>query len=263
MTAPFAGRVAAALADLPFIRRIHCYDELPSTSDYARSLAAQAPADRLHGVLVIADFQTAGRGRHRRAWAAPRGRALLFSLLLDPAQTPGLTWLPMAAAVALCDAVPTVAPGVSPRIKYPNDVLVGGRKVAGILVEQAGPSQAPCAVVGVGINVNQSAEELPPGTRVPPTSLALARGAPLDRMALLAAVLGGMASHCLPGTAGLLARANALCDTVGRMVEVHTTGGIVAGTAMSVGPDGALMVRTESGIQQAVTGGDVTQLDAR
>jgi BirA family biotin operon repressor/biotin-[acetyl-CoA-carboxylase] ligase len=140
--------------------------------------------DASEGTLVAADVQTAGRGRLGRHWEAPVGTSLLFSLALTPAvpaeRLPGLT---LVGAQAVADAV--AAAGAEPAIKYPNDVLVHGRKVAGIL----GEARDGHVVLGIGVNVNVPAGELPRETQTPPTSLLLETGAPLDRGELLATVL--------------------------------------------------------------------------
>lgn len=134
------------------------------------------------GAVVVADEQTDGRGRLGRTWDAPAGSSLLFSIALEPAM-PGerLPELSLVAGAAVAEAI-AAQTGLAPTIKHPNDVLLGGRKVAGVLAEASGGH----VVLGIGINVSQSADELPPG--VDATSLRLA-GAEVERSALLAAVL--------------------------------------------------------------------------
>ena len=121
-------------------------------------------------------------------------------------------------------------------------------------------------VVGVGVNVSQSAGQLPPGTRVAATSLALELGRAADTVGVLAAILARLGNYLSPECTephALAGRMNALCDTIGREVEVDTANGVVRGTAMSVAADGALMVRTEAGMQRAVYSGDVMEVRAR
>jgi len=135
------------------------------------------------GAVAAADEQTEGRGRLGRGWHAPAGTSLLFSIVLVPPVPPErLPELSLVAGRAVADAI-AAETGLAPTLKYPNDLLLGGRKVAGILAE----SSEGRVVLGVGINVSQSEEELPPG--VPATSLRLAGAAQVDRVALLAAVL--------------------------------------------------------------------------
>ena len=147
--------------------------ETTSTNDRARVLAA---AGAPHGTLVTAAAQTAGRGRQGRSWAGPPGRALLCSLLLreyDPL-------LPLRAGLAVADLA-----GDEGLVKWPKDVLVGGRKLAGVLAE----ASEGRVVLGVGINVNQTEAELPSAPRMPATSLRVELGHELDRAELLVAVL--------------------------------------------------------------------------
>ena len=242
------GDLQAALADIALVRYIHFFEELGSTSDFAKELAAGArEGASVHGTLVVALHQTAGRGRHRRRWEAPPGTALLFSLAVDRIHAP---LLPMAAPVAVCEGIAAAQPPLRPRVKYPNDILLSGSKAGGVLLEQAGPA----VVVGVGVNVSQSAAQLPQGSRIPATSLALELGRPADPVRVLAAILARLGHYLSPECAephALAGRMNALCDTIGREVEVDTANGVVRGTAMSVAADGALMVRTEAGMQRA------------
>ena len=150
----------------------------PSTQ---RMLADDEP----EGALAVAEEQSEGRGRLGRSWHAPAGTSLLFSLLLRPGvESSRLPELSLVAGGAVAEAIADVT-GVDPAIKFPNDVLIGGRKVAGVLAE----SSEGRVVLGVGINVNQTLEQLPSGVRTEPTSLQLVVGAPVDRALLLAAVL--------------------------------------------------------------------------
>jgi BirA family biotin operon repressor/biotin-[acetyl-CoA-carboxylase] ligase len=135
-----------------------------STNARARELAA---AGAPHGTVVTADEQTEGRGRQGRVWVAPRGRALLYSLLLRPLGERPL--LPLAAALAVCETAEGLAPGIACKVKWPNDVQVEGRKLAGILIE-ARP-QDDWAVIGVGLNLSIEPEEFPPELRDVATSL--------------------------------------------------------------------------------------------
>jgi BirA family transcriptional regulator, biotin operon repressor / biotin---[acetyl-CoA-carboxylase] ligase len=153
----------------PYLHRETC----ASTQELVRGLP--------EGAVATCELQTTGRGRHGRRWECPSGTGLLFSLSLWPATpTPRLPPLALVLAEALCE---TLDPGA--RVRWPNDVMVDGRKLAGLLAE----GRAGQLVVGVGVNVNADASELVSGARVPPTSLRLLRGAPVERAALLADVL--------------------------------------------------------------------------
>lgn len=234
-----------------------------TNGDLAR-LAARGGA---HGTVLVADVQLAGRGRLGRTWVAPPGDALLFSVLLRPDGVPvsrrgwigGL--LGLAAVGALAETT-----GVRAALKWPNDVLVDGRKVAGILAELAGDA----LVVGMGLNVTVPRAALP---RPDATSLLLA-GAPreaLDRDALLGAVLerlgplvarwqaaGGDVDAC-----GIRAEYLAGCATIGSRVAVHLPDGTrIAGTAVDVDPDGAVVIDTGAGVRRRFVAGDVIHLRA-
>jgi BirA family biotin operon repressor/biotin-[acetyl-CoA-carboxylase] ligase len=146
-----------------------------------RELAADAP----EGAVAVAEEQTAGRGRLGRPWYAPPGSSVLLSVnLRPPVETARLPELSVVAGLAASDAIAAVT-GVRPEVKFPNDLLVDGRKVAGILAE----ARDDRVVLGIGINANIVADELPEDVDTPPTSLQLATGAPIDRTVLLVAVL--------------------------------------------------------------------------
>lgn len=156
----------------------HYADLSPSTQ---RMLGEDEP----EGAVAVVDEQSEGRGRLGRRWHAPAGTSVLFSVLLRPAvDSSRLPELTLVAGGAVAEAIAELT-GVEPAIKFPNDVLIGGRKVAGILAE----SSEGRVVLGVGINVNQTLEQLPLETRTEPTSLRLELGAPVDRAQLLAATL--------------------------------------------------------------------------
>jgi BirA family biotin operon repressor/biotin-[acetyl-CoA-carboxylase] ligase len=142
------------------------------------------PGD-LEGTVAVADEQTEGRGRLGRSWHAPAGTALLFSTLLIPAVEPTrLPELSLVAGGAVAEAIADIS-GLEPEIKFPNDVLIAGRKVAGILAE----SSEGRVVVGIGVNANQDDTELPADAQTEPTSLRLELGRRVDRAELLAAIL--------------------------------------------------------------------------
>lgn len=220
--------------------RLH-HRVIDSTNERAKELAlGGAP----HGTLVTADEQTAGRGRHGRRWQAPPGMALLASVVVRPlAERDAL--LPLAAAVAVCDACETV---VSPtcRIKWPNDVLIEGRKLAGVLIE--GRPQDGWALVGVGVNVSTTYREFPPELRDSATSLALAstqendapRPAPAD---LLPALLGSLSARLEDPPERVLAAWRERDALLGQVVAWE--GG--RGQAAGIDDRGSLLVETSGG----------------
>jgi BirA family biotin operon repressor/biotin-[acetyl-CoA-carboxylase] ligase len=158
---------------------VYRYDE--STDSTQRMLAE----DESEGAIAVAEVQTEGRGRLGRAWEAPAGTSVLVSVLLLPAvEASRLPELSLVAGGAVAQAIAEVT-GLEPAIKFPNDILVRSRKVAGILAE----SSEGRVVLGIGVNVNQTLEQLPTGAKTEPTSLRLELGGPVSRARLLAAIL--------------------------------------------------------------------------
>jgi BirA family transcriptional regulator, biotin operon repressor / biotin---[acetyl-CoA-carboxylase] ligase len=232
-----------------------------STGSTNEDLLAAARSGAPAGTVLVAEEQTRGRGRLDRSWHSVPGAALTFSVLLRPAQVPPpwRGWLPLLAGVAVASAVRGQA-AVDASLKWPNDVLSGGAKLAGILAEQAGDA----VVVGFGINVSAKADELPSGQA---TSLLLRGAANTNRQALLAAVLGSFehwyrlwTGGPVPGDAessGLRARYLADCVTIGAGIRVELPGGTgLAGRGQDVDGIGRLIVATETGLVP-VSAGDV------
>ncbi|MGW1057187.1 biotin--[acetyl-CoA-carboxylase] ligase [Micromonospora rubida] len=245
-------------------------------------VAEAAQAGEPEGLVVVAERQTAGRGRRGRAWQSPPRAGIATSVLLrpgeavaergwPPAPASGYGWLPLLAGVALVEAVTRLAE-LDAALKWPNDLLVGDAKCAGILAE-AVPGPAPdrptAVVLGIGLNVTLGADELPENpTGLPATSLRLAGAAATDRDPLLRALLRSLADwydrwRSAGGDAlasGLRDAYLAACGTVGRPVRVLLPGGDeVTGTATGVDPDGQLIVDTPAG-PRVLAAGDVLHL---
>lgn len=274
----------AVLAPGRLWTRLDVVQETGSTND---DLLAAARAGAAEGTVLVAEHQTRGRGRQGRQWETRTGSALIFSVLLRPTEVPPADrgWLPLLTGVAVARALREVA-GVDAGLKWPNDVLAGGAKLAGILAEQGGEA----IVVGVGLNVAATRDELPaagPGA-LPPTSLAMLggrtdlpgldrpsqEGTPPgvpDREALLTAILAELEDwyrrwtrpspgDASPGDAegsGLRAEYLRCSVTVGRQVRVELPGGTaLTGTATGIDPVGRLIVDTAAG-PAAVSAGDV------
>jgi BirA family transcriptional regulator, biotin operon repressor / biotin---[acetyl-CoA-carboxylase] ligase len=154
-------------------------------AEIADSTQRMLADDKTEGAIAVTEAQTEGRGRLGRAWEAPAGTSVLVSVLLLPTvEAPRLPELSLVAGGAVAQAIAEVT-GLEPAIKFPNDVLLGGRKVAGILAE----SSEGRVVLGIGVNANQSLEQLPVDTKTEPTSLRLELGEPVSRVRLLAAIL--------------------------------------------------------------------------
>ncbi len=229
-------------------------------------VADRARAGEAPGLLVVADHQTAGRGRLDRTWVTPAGVALTFSLLVAPEEVPVARWpwLPLLAGVAVARAVRRVA-GVEATLKWPNDVLSGDLKLTGILVERVEGPRHASAVVGIGINVLQRRDDLPVDTA---TSVAIEAGRPVNRVALLAEVVDQLARLydawvAASGDArvsGLLDAYTGLCATIGRQVRVHLPRDEeLRGVADHVDDDGRLVVVGPSG-PVALGAGDVVHV---
>jgi BirA family biotin operon repressor/biotin-[acetyl-CoA-carboxylase] ligase len=159
----------------------HVYRYADVTASTQRMLAE----DEAEGSIAVAEEQTEGRGRLGRTWEAPAGTSVLVSVLLLPAVAPPrLPELSLVAGGAVAEAIVEVT-GIEPAIKFPNDVLIGGRKVAGVLAE----SSEGRVVLGIGVNANQTLEQLPADVQTKPTSLRVELGEPVSRVQLLAAIL--------------------------------------------------------------------------
>ncbi len=228
-------------------------------------LAARAESGRLEsGQVLVTEEQTAGRGRAGRAWQCPAGAGLMFSAALRLPQVPAVRrgWIGAVLGLSVVAAISRVG-GLRATLKWPNDVLIDGAKCAGILGEMAGE----LLIVGTGINVSLTREELP---RPDATSLSLAGGA-TNRAALLAAVLDELAGRCVRWTAaagdvqasGIRTEYLSTCSTVGAGVRVLLPSERwVVGTAVDVDESGALVVTDESGRLTSYTVGDVTHVRA-
>ena len=207
-----------------------------STNQRAKELAeAGAP----HGTVVTADEQTAGRGRQGRSWVAPAGSAVLMSAVVRELDESG-SLLPLAAAVAACEAVESVAPGLRCAIKWPNDVWIEGRKVCGILVE--GRPAAGWAVVGLGLNVRTAPDELPEELRPIATSVRAA-GGDATVEAVLDALLGALDRLLAAPAAAVLDAWRARDALAGCRIRWADGEGVAAGLDDS----GSLLVDTDSG----------------
>lgn len=232
------------------VTAVDWHEEVGSTNAVATHAAARgAPT----GLLVLADTQTAGRGRHARRWHAPPGTSLLCSLLLRPGRTLQ-EWpvLGLAAGVAVARTAARWTSDVA--LKWPNDLLLGGLKAAGILVE----ASADAVVVGIGLNVDWRGLPRP----VPLTSLAEVAGTPVDRWDVLADLVGHVGAEVDTWSAdppASVARYRRWCATLGRRVRVAGTTPVV-GTAATVNAAGALVVHPDHGPPVTVTAGDVEHL---
>ncbi|MGW1990733.1 biotin--[acetyl-CoA-carboxylase] ligase [Embleya sp. NPDC001921] len=235
-------------------------DVLPETGSTNVDLARRA--DEAEGLVLVAESQVAGKGRLDRRWSAPPRSGIAVSVTLAPNEVPVARWgwLPLLAGVAAAAAVSRVA-GVRALLKWPNDLLVGERKLAGILAERAGAG----VVLGIGLNVSLREEELPVPTA---TSLLLAGAESIDRDPILRAILRELEDWYtrwrLAGgdarTSGLLAAYTDACATIGRRVRVELPADrTLEGPATGIDDDGRLLVTTTDG-PTAVGAGDVVHV---
>lgn len=235
-----------------------------STGSTNADAAARMRAGSGVGLVLVADHQSAGRGRFDRRWEAPPGAAVAVSLGMAPRRPlPEWMWLSLLTGVAIAQGIRRAA-GVDATLKWPNDVLVDGRKICGILSERVDGPQGPGCVVGFGINISLTEEELPVPTA---TSLRLC-GAEVDRAELVAEVLDVWSQMYRMWDGGQLTLMRQAyedqCSTIGRDVRVllGSPGGgerTVIGRAVGIDPSGAVLVRTDGGVR-AFAAGDVTHL---
>ena len=234
-------------------RRIELFDCLPSTNREAVQLA-QAEVE--HGTVVVADSQTAGRGRLSRSWFSPPGANLYCSIILRATRPPKrltewLSWLPLISALAAAEAIEEVSSShVS--VKWPNDLLISERKVGGILCESGtGKRSDPFQIIGIGINVNGDHNDWPADLRDSATSIWQERKIVIDRNRLLAQLLLEL-EQCLDelvihGTNQIALAYSQRCSTIGHTVRATLGNGtIVVGLAEGIGLDGSLRLRPQA-----------------
>lgn len=243
-------------------------DVVAETGSTNADLAGRARAGAGPGAVLLADVQTAGRGRRDRVWTAPPGTGIALSALVRPdVALARWTWLPLLTGLAVSDAIRQRAE-LSADLKWPNDVLVAGRKLGGILIERVEAPDGPLCVVGIGINVTLTRDQLPVPTA---TSLALelaaagAGGRPLVRTTLVTTVLVGLERLLRHWAAavddhGLAGSYRERCRTIGREVRVRLADdAVVEGTAEGIDDNGRLVVATAAG-RRIFSAGDVVHL---
>jgi BirA family biotin operon repressor/biotin-[acetyl-CoA-carboxylase] ligase len=240
-------------------REIHVFKETTSTNDIAARLArGRAP----EGAVVFAEAQTKGRGRMGRTWLSPAGKGLWFTVLLRPAFSPQqATQLTVAAATALTRAI-TLQTGIVPEIKWPNDIMIRGRKLCGILTEMSAEMDSLKEVLlGIGMDVNLEAADFPPPLRKIATSLRLETGQPVNRAELAVVILRELDRDydlVKKGEFDIVAdQWREHCSTLGCQVAIRVGNRVIRGRAESLDDDGALLVRGPHGHLERIVGGDV------
>ena len=241
-------------------RDIRVFEETTSTNDMMARLASDGMKE---GAVVFAEAQSRGRGRLGRRWISPARKGLWFSILLRPDLAPqAATQLTVAAATALARAI-ALQTGLVPEIKWPNDILIGGKKVAGILTElTAELDHVKEVVLGIGVDVNLDAAEMPRELRKTATSLKIECGQALDRAELAVAILrelDGDYERIRRGQFELVAGEwQQRCGTLGREVSIRIGERVIRGRAEALDGEGALLLRTQHGHLERIIGGDVT-----
>lgn len=244
----------------PWGQHILYLPQVDSTNTYAKALARRGA---VHGTAVIAGQQSGGRGRMGRSFSSPAGLGLYFSLILRPHCPPQqLMHLTCAAGLAAATAVERAC-GISPGIKWINDLIVDGKKLGGILTELAidpATKLVDYAIIGIGINCLQQREDFPAPLRDMATSLALC-GAKIDIAEMAAQLIRALSAldECLlQDKAALMARFSEKCITVGKQVSLIRGDQVCHATALGIDPDGALLVRYADGRCEAVACGEVS-----
>jgi BirA family transcriptional regulator, biotin operon repressor / biotin---[acetyl-CoA-carboxylase] ligase len=241
-------------------RDIRVFEQTTSTNDVIEKLARDGVKE---GVVVFAESQTKGRGRLGRKWISPAHKGLWFSVLLRPDLRPQeATQLTVASATALRRAI-AIETGLKPEIKWPNDILIAGKKVAGILTElSAELDRVKHIILGIGVDVNLDAGELPLELRKITTSLKIEAGEMISRAELAVAILRALDDDYHRINTGKFAAVadewETHCATIGKNVTVLIGDRKIRGRAESLDDDGALLVRTEHGHLERIIGGDVT-----
>ena len=240
-------------------KNLVCYEETDSTNDRAKRLAEEGCP---HGTLVVADCQKAGKGRRGRSWESPRGTSVYMSLVLRPAILPSAaSMVTLVAAMAVAEGIQKAA-GLHAAIKWPNDVVVNGRKICGILTEMS--AEMDCihyVVVGIGINVGQ--KEFAGEISKTATSVFIEKGSRVFRSLIAAAVMESFEKYySLYEKAGdlslIMDEYNSILANNGKEVRVLAPSGDYPGMSLGIEKDGELLVRTEDGEVKKVLSGEVS-----
>ncbi len=239
-------------------KKIQFLSEVASTNTLAMEMAADGAPE---GTIVIAETQTGGKGRLGRKWISPKGNLYLSVVLRPDIPMQKAPLITLTGAVAVASAIRTTC-GLAAGIKWPNDILISGKKVSGLLTEMsAEQDRIRHIVLGIGVDVNMEMVELPPEVRSLTTTLAAEAGAKINRNALLQQVLRDLErwyQKFLENGADVLEEWNKLNTTVGNRITVSGAGDTIEGLAQEIDSDGRLIVRLDDGTIRAVAAGDVT-----
>jgi len=245
-------------------RPLHVLAETNSTN---RALMDMAKSGAPHGTVVVSDHQTAGSGKGDRIWFSKPGAGLCVSVLVKlPIPLDQLSQITLLTAVAMLDALTAIGVTTA-QVKWPNDILINGRKICGILAEAWSPSDddSAFAVVGVGLNINMTTDDFPEELREIATSLAMEMGNTPSRQHILDTFLSSfdtwLTRWCEQGFAAISEAWCAQSSTLGRRVEFDATEITVVGKAISLNSDGSLLIREDSGALHCFYSGEMRYLD--
>ena len=247
-------------ANIGLLQTVLAFDKLPSTNKKAKELAQDGYEE---GTIVIAQKQTHGRGRFTRKWESPSG-GLYLSFILRPNIRPEqASLLPLMAAVAVRETVAQL--GLSPSIKWPNDVHIDTKKIAGILLEsEQNNKKLEYVILGIGINVNIDKHQFPPEIRAVSTSLSEELGYSVEYYPFLIRLLADLDKYYRFFVEGNIATITSEwkqhTDTLGKVILITRPDKIIQGTAIDITDSGFLLIKTDKGNQQIITSGDCTYI---
>ena len=236
-------------------KKIHYYEAVPSTMDLAMGLGMKGASE---GTVILAETQTKGKGRLGRIWFSPKFKGIYLSLILRPKFSPQRTpLLTLLSAVSICEAIKEHC-GIDSQIKWPNDILINNKKVAGILTElNAEMDEVNFVIIGIGLNVNNELKSLISGS----TSLREAMGEEVSRVGLLQEILRRIEANYIhfdqKGPKAIIDKWREYSITLGKRVKVYSHREHIEGQAVNIDADGGLMVRKDSGLTVKVMAGDV------
>ena len=245
--------------DHPWQNHIYWFETIDSTNTRAKEMAAKGAA---HGTVLIADRQTGGRGRMGRSFHSPAGSGIYMSVILRPqCNATELMHLTCATAVAAAEGIEK-ATGLHPGIKWTNDLVIGHKKLGGILTELSvtGTGMVDYAIVGIGINCTQKAEDFPEEIRSIATSLEYSTEKSVDRASVIANILTTLDTICkdLQSVSQILARYRKNCITIGQEISLVRGEEIRHGKALDVDDAGALLVEFPDGHRENIQSGEVS-----
>ena len=255
----FASEVRAELGTKFIGRDVRYFDTVTSTMDIAFQLGIEGAPE---GTVVCAEGQTKGKGRLGRSWASPKAKGIYMSVILRPQLMPAdLTQLTILSAVAVCERIKQFC-GLDAKIKWPNDILLKNKKLAGILTElNAEMDRVRFVVVGIGINVNTPVSQLPPNS----TSVKHETGKKFSRIDLLQEILRSLENWYLrlqaQGFTPVIARWKELSSTLGKYVHLVDQSGDIEGEAVDLDKYGGLVIRNDTGLTVKRMSGDVVQVE--